>query len=77
MAGGVALFLLGDAWFRQVLRIGTGALRAGAAVVALATIPLGTEVAAILQLAALIVLEMAAAGIEASEPRRRAQVQTS
>jgi low temperature requirement protein LtrA len=79
LAGGAALFLAGDAWFRRVLRIGTGPARAVGAIVALATIPLGTEVAAILQVGALAVVVAVAATPEAlkSAPRRRAQVQTS
>ncbi|WCB96034.1 hypothetical protein DSM104299_04788 [Baekduia alba] len=56
LAGGVALFLAGDVWFRRVLRIGTGPARGVGAIVALATIPLGTEVAAIAQVAALVVV---------------------
>jgi low temperature requirement protein LtrA len=52
LAGGAALFLAGDVWFRSVLRIGTNAGRAIAAVAVLATIPLGTGVAAIAQVAA-------------------------
>jgi low temperature requirement protein LtrA len=53
LAGGVALFLAADAAFRRVLGIGAGTGRAAGALVALATIPLGTEVAAIAQLGAL------------------------
>jgi low temperature requirement protein LtrA len=79
LAGGVALFLAGDVWFRRVLRIGTGPARAVGAVVALATIPLGTEVAAIAQVAALVAVIGVAAKPEAlaSAGRRRAQAQTS
>lgn len=53
LAGGAALFLAGDVWFRRVLRIGGGgtAARAVAAAAVLATIPLGTGVAAIAQVA--------------------------
>jgi hypothetical protein len=74
LAGGVALFLAGDTWFRRVLRIGTGPARAVGAVVALATIPLGTEIAAIAQVAALVVVVGVAATPEAmaSAGRRRA-----
>ncbi|HWI71837.1 MAG TPA: low temperature requirement protein A, partial [Baekduia sp.] len=79
LAGGVAIFLAGDVWFRRVLRIGTGPARAVGAVVALATIPLGTEVAAILQVAALVVVVGVAASPEAltSAGRRGTRVQTS
>jgi low temperature requirement protein LtrA len=79
LAGGVALFLAGDVGFRRVLRIDAGWARWAGAVVALATIPLGTEVAAILQVAALVVIVAVAATPEAlrSAGGRRAQVQTS
>jgi low temperature requirement protein LtrA len=56
LAGGAALFLLGDVWFRTVLRIGRSLPRAVGGVVALATIAVGTEVAAVAQLAALVVV---------------------
>lgn len=78
LAGGVALFLLADAWFRRVLHIGTGAARGAGALVALATIPLGTEVAAIAQIAALVVVVAAAANARAlaSSRRRMAEART-
>lgn len=41
LAGGVALYLIGDVWFRHVMRIGPSRLRLGAAATVLATIPLG------------------------------------
>jgi low temperature requirement protein LtrA len=56
LAGGVATFLVADVWFRRILRIGTGPVRAAGAVLALATMPLGTEVAAIAQVVALAVV---------------------
>jgi low temperature requirement protein LtrA len=56
LAGGVALFLIGDVWFRRILRIGRGETRSLGAVLALATIPLGTQVAAAAQVAALAVI---------------------
>lgn len=55
LAGGLALYLLSDVAFRRVLRIGRARFRAGAALVALATIPLGL-VMGLLQLVALIVV---------------------
>jgi low temperature requirement protein LtrA len=62
LAGGVALFLAGDAWFRRILAIGTGVPRAAGALVALATVPLGTATAAVVQVAALaLVVALAAA----------------
>jgi low temperature requirement protein LtrA len=65
LAGGAALFLAGDAWFRALLRIGTPAVRAAGAIVALATIPLGTEVAAVAQVGALAAVVAVAAGMSA------------
>jgi low temperature requirement protein LtrA len=56
LAGGVSLFLAGDVWFRRALRIGRGAPRALAAAAALATVALGTGVAAIAQVAVLACL---------------------
>jgi low temperature requirement protein LtrA len=56
LAGGTALFLLGDVWFRAVLRIGRSLPRAVGGVAALATIPLGTGVAAVAEVAALVVV---------------------
>jgi low temperature requirement protein LtrA len=56
LACGAALFLLGDVIMRHRLRIGRGRWRALAAAAVLATIPLGTEVAAVAELAAVAVL---------------------
>jgi low temperature requirement protein LtrA len=56
LAGGVAIFMAGDALFRRTLAIGTGATRVAIGVAALATIPLGLEVSAGAQIAALSVL---------------------
>jgi low temperature requirement protein LtrA len=41
LAGGVSLYLLGDAWFRHILRLGPSVKRLAAAALALATVPLG------------------------------------
>jgi low temperature requirement protein LtrA len=65
LAGGAAVFLLGDVLFRRTLHIGPGRWRAGAAVLALATIPLGVAVAAAAQIAALVAL---LAGALVAEP---------
>ncbi|MFE3526332.1 low temperature requirement protein A [Streptomyces sp. NPDC059161] len=54
LAGGVALFLAGNAAFRATLRITPLRFRAGAAVVALATVPLGTRVSSLAELFALV-----------------------
>jgi low temperature requirement protein LtrA len=53
---GVALFLLGDVVMRHTLGIGRSRWRTMAALLVLVTIPLGTEVAAVVQLGALVVL---------------------
>ena len=70
LAGGVALFLLGDVLMRHALRIGQGRVRALAALLALATIPLGTEVSAVAQLAALVLLLGGALAWEEGAPAR-------
>ena len=77
LAGGAALFLLGDVWFRVVLRIGRSLPRAVGGVVALATVPLGTEVAAVAQVAALVVLVAAASlvSVPGGAPAGRLDVQ--
>jgi low temperature requirement protein LtrA len=67
LAGGAALFLLGDVWFRSVLRIGRSLPRALGGVAAFVTIPLGTEVAAVAQLAALVLVVAAASLIPSPE----------
>jgi low temperature requirement protein LtrA len=60
LGGGVALFLAADVAFRRVLGLGRSLHRTVAALLALATIPLGSEVAAVAQLAALVVVLAAA-----------------
>jgi low temperature requirement protein LtrA len=69
LAAGAALFLLGDAAFRRTLRIGRGPIRAVAALLALATIPLGLEISAVAQLAALTALLAAALAAETRSSR--------
>jgi low temperature requirement protein LtrA len=64
MAGGVAVFLMGDVIFRRALAIGSTGVRILAALLAPATIPLGTEVNAFAQLLALVVLLVGALVIE-------------
>lgn len=66
LGGGVALFLAADVWFRRVLLLGRSVHRAVAAVLALATVVLATRIAAIAQLAALVVLLTAALAGEGS-----------
>jgi low temperature requirement protein LtrA len=67
LAGGLTVFMLGDAWFRRILAIGRQRYRAVAAFIALATVPVGMVLAAA-QLAALIVLVMAMLYVEAYRP---------
>jgi hypothetical protein len=52
----VALFLAADVAFRRLLGLGRSVYRSIAALLALATIPLGSEVAAVAQLAALVAI---------------------
>jgi len=64
LAGGLSLFLVGDALFRRTLDIGRIDIRLAAAILALASIPLGTQIAAFAQLAALVLLTVAALSAE-------------
>jgi low temperature requirement protein LtrA len=54
LAGGAAVYLLGSAALRAVLRIGPPARRAVVALLLLATVPIGTAGAALAQLAAVV-----------------------
>ena len=56
LAGGVAVFMVGDVLFRRSLGIARGGWRAAAAVLALATIPLATELSAFVQLSVLVAM---------------------
>jgi low temperature requirement protein LtrA len=64
LGGGVALFMLADVLFRRSLGIGRARWRLAAAVLALATIPLGAEVTALAQLSALVTLLVAGLAAE-------------
>jgi low temperature requirement protein LtrA len=64
LAGGAALFLAGEAWFRGALRIGPVRLRLATAVFALATTALGITVAVEAQLAVLVAGIVAMLGAE-------------
>jgi low temperature requirement protein LtrA len=66
---GLAAFLAGDVIFRLVLRIGTGRPRAVAAVLALAAIPLGTEVAGAAQIGAVVLVLGATIAYERTRAR--------
>jgi low temperature requirement protein LtrA len=54
LGGGVALFFVGDALFRRTLSIGALRWRLSAAALALLTVALGPEIAAVAQLAGLL-----------------------
>jgi len=64
LAGGVGLFLAGNVLFRGSLGIGRWHGQSVAALLALATIPLGAEVSALAQLLVLVVLLVAALAAE-------------
>jgi low temperature requirement protein LtrA len=64
LAGGAATFLAGDVGFRRTLRLGPGRMRAAAAVLALATVPIGLATSAVFQLT---FLGIALAGCLAAE----------
>ena len=64
LAGGVALFLLGDTLFQAVLGIGRNSYRMVAALIALATVPLGQSVVVVGQLGSLVVVLFAAIVLE-------------
>jgi low temperature requirement protein LtrA len=55
LGGGLAIYLLADAWFRRILRIGAVRFRIAAALIAIATLPLGVSIAS-LQILALCLL---------------------
>ena len=74
LSGGLAAFLAGDVVFRASLRIGSGRWRAAAAVLALAAIPLGTAVAGVAQLAALVVVLAGAFALERAQNTQRVAV---
>jgi low temperature requirement protein LtrA len=65
LAGGVAVFLAGDVFFRRELAIGPGTIRAGAAVLALTTLPLGAIAFPAAEIGALVLLLICTIGIEA------------
>jgi low temperature requirement protein LtrA len=66
LASGVAVFLAGDVGFRRTLRIGPGRLRAIAAALALATVPLGLAASAVLQLCLLGIVLVGSLAAESS-----------
>ena len=70
LAVGVALFVGCTVGFRRTFGLGRSRIRLVTATLALATIPLGTELAATAQLAALTALVVLALALEASTPPR-------
>jgi low temperature requirement protein LtrA len=71
LGGGVAMFLAADVVFRRILGLGRSPHRAAAALAALATIPLGAEVAAIAQIGVLAAVLAVALGGEGSLAQNR------
>jgi low temperature requirement protein LtrA len=71
LAGGVGIFLAGDIGFRRTLHLGPGRVRATAAVLALATIPVGLATTAVLQLSALGAVLCGCLAAESSTARSR------
>ncbi|HSS59565.1 MAG TPA: low temperature requirement protein A [Solirubrobacteraceae bacterium] len=69
LGGGVALFLAADVWFRRLLGLGRAPHRAAAALLALATVPLGTALASVAQLGALVVILAATLAVEGAGRR--------
>ena len=69
LGAGTALYLIGDVLFRRTLGLGRAALRLAAAGAVLLTVPLGTEVTASVQLAALVAVVGGALMLEASRTR--------
>ena len=65
LAGGVALYCAGDALFRRELRLGRAGMRAAAAILALAAIPVGAWLSPFAELVALVALFAAVFAIEA------------
>ncbi len=65
LAGGVAVFLVGDVLFRRELVIGSSKVRAAAALLAVATLPLGARVFPAAQIGALVALLIVALVVEA------------
>ncbi len=70
LGGGVAMFLAADVGFRHLLGLGRSVHRGVAAVLALATVALGAGVAAIAQLALLVVILAVALAGEGTTPKR-------
>lgn len=65
LAAGTALFLAGDVGFRRSLELGRSTARNAACMLVMVTVPLGTEVAAAAQLAAVVAVLLGALLAEA------------
>jgi low temperature requirement protein LtrA len=70
LAGGTAVFMLGDVLYRRTLGLGRGPWRVVAAALALVTIPLGLNVSAAAQLGALVAFTVGAFAFEETGERR-------
>jgi len=70
LGAGTAAYLVGDVWFRAALGMRSSSWRALAAVLALATVPIGTASAGVTQLAALVVIVAGALAFETLGSRR-------
>jgi low temperature requirement protein LtrA len=70
LGGGTALYLAGHAFFRRALGLSFKPWRALALVLALATIPLGTETSALVQLAVLVAALAACIAAEGVAPEK-------
>jgi low temperature requirement protein LtrA len=68
LGGGVALYLAGDVLLRWELGIGRVPIRIGAALLAIATLPLGATISAAAEIAALVIVLVTAIGLETRLP---------
>jgi len=74
LGGGVALYLSGDAVFRNVMRLGRAGYRAMAAVLSLAAVALAVTVSAATALATLVVIVVVTLAIEGRAAAARERV---
>jgi low temperature requirement protein LtrA len=74
LGGGTAIYLIGHAFFRRILKLPFHPWRALAALLALATIPLGTEASALAQLGTLVGALGICLAIEGVPEEEKAQV---
>lgn len=68
LGGGVALFLAGGALYRRTLDLGVSRWRVAAIALAVATIPLGTQISALAQLACLLAALITCLALEHAAP---------